>query len=335
MRGIGKAIKMTTVINRCFMRFDDRAERITAEQVAKTFVSVGPLLDLLSSRNHQVIYGRRGTGKTHALRYFQSICQSTGDLAIYIDAQNLGSNGSIYNDGQLPLGERATRLLIDVCGALHHSLLDLVTDPGNGYDLSIAVPILDRFADSLLETRVLGSIEIEEQAEARQSKFSGFELAAQISRSPSSTAGSTSNHSSETGESMRTTFSGQDESWIDFQFFSRRVREVAEFISPKRLWVLVDEWATVPRELQPYLADLLRRAFFNIGNITLKVAAIEHRASFRIDKSDGGYIGFELGADINAAINLDDYLVVENNEERAKVFFKVLFLVTPLQSRLS
>jgi Cdc6-like AAA superfamily ATPase len=53
-------------INRCFMRFQDRAERIDTRQIAETFVSVGPLLDVLESRNNQIMYGRRGTGKTHA-----------------------------------------------------------------------------------------------------------------------------------------------------------------------------------------------------------------------------------------------------------------------------
>jgi hypothetical protein len=50
-------------INRCFMRFSDRAERVDAKQIAETFVSVGPLLDVLGAANNQLLYGRRGTGK--------------------------------------------------------------------------------------------------------------------------------------------------------------------------------------------------------------------------------------------------------------------------------
>jgi len=69
-------------LNRCFMRFEDRAERIDARQIAETFVAVGPLLDVLESRNNQIMYGRRGTGKTHALKYFASDRKKSGDLAI-------------------------------------------------------------------------------------------------------------------------------------------------------------------------------------------------------------------------------------------------------------
>ena len=40
-------------VNRCFMRFSDRAERIDSQEIAETFVSVGPLLDVLDSTNNR------------------------------------------------------------------------------------------------------------------------------------------------------------------------------------------------------------------------------------------------------------------------------------------
>lgn len=147
--------------NRCFMRFRDRAERITSEQVAETFVSVGPLMDVLESHNNQIMYGRRGTGKTHALRYFANQRMKAGDIAIYIDCQNLGSNGSIYNDNSIDIPERASRLLVDVCTAIHSELLEVFTDPRSKWDLSRAAPVLDAFIDRALETRVEGQVEQE------------------------------------------------------------------------------------------------------------------------------------------------------------------------------
>lgn len=313
---------MTTDLNRCFMRFEDRAERITAEQIASTFVSVGPIMDVLSSRNHQVIYGRRGTGKTHALRYLQSSKQTAGDLAIYIDAQNIGSNGSIYNDGNLPIGERATRLLIDFCSEIHEAILEKVTEPETIWDLSTVTPILDGFLESLLETRVVGTVEMQEEATQARTNSDGANISIGLNGSPSSEIGAKTEQSQSSGQRTFGKVSGSEESWIDFSFFSRQIRQLAAALSPSRVWILVDEWSTVPGELQPHPADMLRRAFFNVPNVSLKIAAIEHRATFKISKSDGGYIGVELGADINAAVNLDDYLVVENNEDRAVTFFR-------------
>ena len=124
-------------INRCFIRFEDRAERIDTRQIAETFVSVGPLLDVPESRNNQIMYGRRGTGKTHALKYFATHREKAGDLAIYVDCANIGSNQSIYdNKDDLPVSERATRLLIDVCSAMRWDFLDAFSDPSSEWSLS-------------------------------------------------------------------------------------------------------------------------------------------------------------------------------------------------------
>jgi hypothetical protein len=74
------------------------------------------------------------------------------------------------------------------------------------------------------------------------------------------------------------------------------------------------------------LADLLRRTLFNIPNVSGKIAAIKHRSRFKLDRESGQYIGFELGADITSSLNLDDYMVVENSEERAENFFGSLVI---------
>ncbi|MDB5508430.1 MAG: hypothetical protein JWL93_899 [Hyphomicrobiales bacterium] len=309
-------------VNRCFMRFSDRAERITAKQVAETFVSVGPLMDLLDSRNNQIMYGRRGTGKTHALRYFQSIKNAAGDLAIYIDAQNIGSNGSIYNDTTIPVSERAARLLVDVCSAIHHELLEIFTNPKNGWDLVEASAVLDAFVDGFTETRVIGSTEQEHGNKITGTNKSTAAAALKVASQVSGELSFKNDISIQKEDSSRQKDSGTEETWIDFTFFTRCIRKLAAFVGQKRLWILLDEWTTIPFEIQPYLADLLRRATFSIPNITVKIAAIEHRSNFKLDRPDASYIGFELGADISAAINLDDYLVIDNDETRAKEFFR-------------
>ncbi|MGN6486303.1 MAG: ORC-CDC6 family AAA ATPase [Devosia sp.] len=304
------------------MRFNDRAERISARQIAETFVSVGPVLDILDAHNNQIVYGRRGTGKTHALRYFQGKKNEHGDLAIYIDAQNIGSNGSIYGDTTLPVSERATRLLVDICSAIHHELLEIFTDPNRGWDLATAAPYMNGFVDSFTETRVEGTHETEQEAAKDFSFTETATLEARFALDGHLGASSGRERSEASHEGTKVRISGTEISWIDFSFFSRAIRRLANYGAPKRLWVLIDEWTTVPAEIQPYLADLIRRAMFSVPNISVKIAAIEHRAEFKVDRQDGSYIGFEVGADISAALNLDDYLVIDNDEERAQRFFR-------------
>jgi Cdc6-like AAA superfamily ATPase len=55
-------------VHNTLIGFTKRAERATEESLVATFVDSAPLFTLLSTDNNQVIYGRRGTGKTHALK---------------------------------------------------------------------------------------------------------------------------------------------------------------------------------------------------------------------------------------------------------------------------
>jgi hypothetical protein len=68
----------------------------------------------------------------------------------------------------------------------------------------------------------------------------------------------------------------------------------------------------------------MRRTVLPISALTLKIAAIEHRSNFSILKGTGDYIGLELGADIAADLNLDDFLVFDNNQAKSTAFFKTL-----------
>jgi Cdc6-like AAA superfamily ATPase len=110
---------MNDAINKAFIGFAKRAEKIDKESLVESFVNVGPLIDVLSTIDNQVLYGRRGTGKTHALVYLAESVKRKGDLSVYLDLRTIGSTGGIYSDQQIPIAERATRLLMDTLGSLH------------------------------------------------------------------------------------------------------------------------------------------------------------------------------------------------------------------------
>ncbi|HZN14227.1 MAG TPA: hypothetical protein VFB78_08175 [Acidimicrobiales bacterium] len=63
---------------------------------------------------------------------------------------------------------------------------------------------------------------------------------------------------------------------------------------------------------------------FPLAGVTVKLAAIEQQSVFRAALDDGNVIGIELGADVTANVNLDDFMVFEQNEDRARVFFRDL-----------
>lgn len=311
---------MSELINTAILRLSRRAESYDREHLVSTFVDAGPLFTMLSNPDHQILYGRRGTGKTHALSFLANHVESQGDIAIQIDMRTVGSSGGIYSDPSLPLSERATRLLIDTLAYLHDQLLTVVLTDERNFDLSLIGPILDRFADSIAQVSVVGTVVDEETRENKTSAQDGISIGYNSGLSLQLSS-SDQNEESTQIKRVRT---GTERFRLHFGTVRTHLSQIVSQIAPKRIWVLLDEWSEVPLDLQPYLADLLRRTLFTIQGTSVKIAAIEQRCEFRIEHDSGGYVGIELGADAANSLNLDEYMVFDNNSEQAKNFFSQL-----------
>src|SRR5262245_6383395 len=88
------------------MQIPRRAERQSHHTFRGTFVEIGPLFSTLKRPEHQVMYGRRGTGKTHALGNLQSYLEQQNICVIYLDMRTVGSAGGIYSDPREPVATR-------------------------------------------------------------------------------------------------------------------------------------------------------------------------------------------------------------------------------------
>ena len=308
-------------INAAFLGIQRRAEAVDRQTLVETFVDVGALFAVLSSRDHQIVYGRRGTGKTHALLYAAEQAKRNGAIPIYIDLRYIGSSGGLYSDTNLPITQRATRLVLDVLGSIHEVLLTFVVDAG--LDLEAFGPVLDKLAAAATEVQVVGDIQVEtkdansSEAEESQSHKLGFESKPVIALE------ACGNFKSSANSEMRVSRTGTPTFRVHFGNISNALREIVSVATPSRILIILDEWSTVPLDLQPYLADLIRRAIFPIPGITIKIAAIEQRTSFKIGPHVD-YTGIEIGADASADVDLDDYMVFDNNAAKAVDFFQEL-----------
>jgi hypothetical protein len=94
-----------------------------------------------------------------------------------------------------------------------------------------------------------------------------------------------------------------------------------DVVAPAQIWLLLDEWSSIPLELQPFLADMLRRNMFTARGFVVKIGAIERRSNFAITGSSGDYIGIELGADTSASLDIDKYLFFDNERTAVEEFF--------------
>ncbi|MBB5232585.1 hypothetical protein [Deinococcus budaensis] len=318
---------MPNEVNTALARLVRRAEQADSALLVDTFVDGGLLGDILMSPDHQIIYGRRGTGKTHALTYLADRISKSGDLPLLIDLRTIGSNGGIYSNNKLSQSERVSQLLVDVGNEIYHKLQDVLLNNDlldSDQKFEKAVRLLEDLANGLEQIKVEGDIESEVSKEAVDSRSSQQGLTVSASQNPSATLNSSDTLASSSKSNEKHLSKGKARLRIHFGSISNPLEGILTLVD-KRLYVLLDEWSVIPEDLQPYPSDMLKRTILSIRKVTLKIAAIEQRANFRESIGDSSYIGFELGADISADVNLDDFMVFDNDAEKSKEFFKDLF----------
>lgn len=318
MEQVDLAAVHTTLIG-----FTKRAEKATEASLVASYVDSAPLFTLLSTENNQIIFGRRGTGKTHALKVLSDhISQERGEIPVFIDMRTVGSNGSIYHDQSRSLAERASVLLTDAISSILNEFysISLIFIDGHPHPEEVTRR-LDTLQQAISTVRINGDVG-EETTSGSKDKLSSSEKAS-MSIWPTPSLQSELGRAADTEVSAQqvTKRSGREAVHLNFGTIAGALADMVAILGGKRVWFLVDEWSEVPIDLQPYLADLFRRCILPINSLTVKIAAIEHRTNFAILRDRGEYIGMELGADVSADLNLDDFLVFDNSQTKAVEFF--------------
>lgn len=312
-------------INRAFIGIPKRAESRQSDHLRDTFVDSGVSAALLTT-DHEVLYGRRGTGKTHALRYLETQLRDSGDVVVYLDLRTIGSPEGLFGEVQVGAEQRVARLLVDLLGQVHEELLtaaiyddDLITD-------ATFVDSLDSLLEAITSVRVEGTIEVDEQATVARSTRAGAKLEVDVLKPTVTAAVDASDDASSTTQ-RRVRREGQERFRLVFGDVARALRRIADSLSAKRIWLLLDEWTSVPTPDQPLLGEFLVRCVLPLQRqFTVKIGAIEQQSQFRKHWDTGQTVGIELGADISATLNLDEFMVFEQNEDRARDFFQGLFV---------
>lgn len=313
-----------SVLNKALNRIPKRAEQRHADQLRATFVDSG-VSALLEAPDHQVLYGRRGTGKTHAMRYLEGHVNGIGSLAIYVDLRTVGSADGLFGGPAALPTERAGKLVVDLLGQVHDSLIAFAVENDDLIADTAFISKLDALAIAITTVRIGGDVEVEQQGEQSSSRSRSATLSASLSKSPSIglTAGAVSGETSR--EVLREVRRGPETVSLNFSEVARALRDLATALGVRRVWILLDEWTSLPADIQPYVGEFLVRCVLPLQQITVKIAAIEQQSSFRARLDDGQTIGVELGADVTANVDLDEFMVFEQDEERSRAFFQGLF----------
>lgn len=318
----------TKILLAALQELQKRAELVNEDDVLDTYVNIDSLTNALAARDNGIIYGRRGTGKTHALKYIAQTERDKGNRVVYIDMeQDVGSTEGRYADPNINVGERATRLVVDVLGLVHGQMLEDALTKGTNVQIEILDGMLEHFREVLVAQEVG-----REDTRARRSAegtTTNFGLSSQIGEAPTIDLnfGSSDETTRETGR--KTWQTGVVRHRIHFGGVTGFMRQAIEADDAKRFWLLIDEWSGIPIELQPYLAEMLRKLFFGIAKVSVRIAAIPHRSEWRIAGERGSYLGAEVGAELFPLLDLDEFVVfpARNREEQSKrslTFFRAL-----------
>lgn len=314
----------TIDVLRALQEVEKRAERVSDEHVVATYVDAGSLVNALATRDNGVVFGRRGTGKTHALKYLAETQREKGSFVVYIDMeQDTGSTEGRYADPSLSIAERATRLVVDVLSIIYDRLLEDAFAGRINTPIDVLESALDHFGEVLVVEEA--EREITGGTETLGSDDIGFSV------SPSSVgikAGASSSDRRTSGEKVRVT--GAVRHRIHFGAVGDVLKRVVKEHEADRCWIIFDEWSGVPLDLQPYLGQMLRRLFFGLPKVTVRIASIPHRTQWRVmGSAPGDYVGLEVGAELFPLLDLDEFVVFParsraEQTERSTSFFKNL-----------
>jgi hypothetical protein len=306
------------VVGKAVSRIVQRAERQQdASALERTYVDAGALSQLAND-NNQILYGRRGTGKSHVLRILGILAsREPAQAFVYLDLRSLGS-AQLMTDRSRSLTTRSVGVFRDLIYGIQSELLDWATDPSRpnpGLGLE-EVSLLGEAVKGL--TNAVSEREITAERQASSTNRAGVDLRAGLS---GLSLGVNASDERASTDKMTEHYHQIYEDTIVFSAVSFHLDKALRALGISRLLLLLDEWIALPLDVQPYVAEFLRRTILHSHLYTIKIASLEYASQFSISSHESPRIGFELGGDIIANVDLDDYYVYERAPDRATTIF--------------
>jgi hypothetical protein len=306
--------KVSKAVSSIAKHAEDQQHSSLLEQ---TYVDAGALLQI-SNRNSQIVQGRRGTGKSHLLRVASAAFdREPRQATVYLDVRRLGS-AQLMTDPSQPLKVRCVTLFRDLLSAIQECLLDLAVNQ----EESDGLEAVSAFADVVLAR----STQVSERkitSERSDSRKSGFSMNANVGPGKTQLGGGLSGEDVVSGKQTEA-YTEVLSDTVVFAEVGRSLETAVAVLGIDLLTVLIDEWATIPLDVQPYMAEFLKRTVLPSSRLAVKIAVLEHRTRFWVKTATGDRVGLEVGGDISGGVDLDDYYVYDRSPRHVTTIFSEL-----------
>ncbi|SFI24268.1 hypothetical protein SAMN05192551_10989 [Tindallia magadiensis] len=295
-----------------------RAENIDNSNYVELYA--GEEINKINNIKNQIIYGRRGTGKTHLLKALQETLVESFDkeayLPIYIDLRKLLP---LISDSENNPTYYAVIMFKYIIQEIIDSIIENISFicKLNEWEEKVFVGKIRTEVTELLKDlnyefngysiKKIGDIQLSEEETKR---LSG---SLKLSLNPEG--------SLDAKKQSHKTVTSQETKYISFAEISNIVSKLPLKFHITRVFCLLDEWSEIPINVQPYLAELLKRGFIT-SKYTFKIAAITTRAKVGF-KTENKYLGMEDGGDV-FGFPLDNRYVFEINKQTTRDFFNEL-----------
>lgn len=289
-----------------------------------------PFLHALRTPKDQIIYGRRGAGKTHLSRrlaeeYMPEDFENHRTIAVQIDASGFAAGA--YGPESIPqiaaldiFGQLIKRVANEVHTFLTKRLDPTLFERAFGTGKARQLTAAGQHASRLSRLVEAGEVHFLPMGEASQTTKSLRETATDVGARASANltdpqsfgiqlGASVSGRRTTSQADLRTiTISGR--LYLPFTEIARVLRVLLDSILTKYLVIIIDEWSTIDFDVQPYLAQLLKRmrqgAPSSGSLVQFKLGCIPTRTQLSTRRPDSPIpIGLEEGDDIFPDVDLD------------------------------
>lgn len=300
-----------------------RAERNESESFLEIYADK-KVINRLKNHNNQIIYGRRGSGKTHLLLALaEALVEESSSkkvIPVYIDLRKL-----LPLITEIDSSKEETSILI-FQQIINDILQRLIRNLKFIFDIKEfgTKKLLEHVKEDKLKEisqklniefdgrkiRKLGAVEFNEE---EISKIAG---SLSLSKNFSLNADGL--------KQLKKFESDQYIKYVSFSEISRYLNELLIALNDVKIVCLLDEWSELPIRLQPYISELLKRTFI-ASNYTFKIAAIPYRSNFRDSSDESNKIGLEEGGDI-FPLSLDNRYIFETDKSGTRDFYNELLV---------
>lgn len=321
-RALKEGILHDETLMKAVSRILQRSERQQdLQKIIGSFVDPGIIVQL-SNLNDQIMYGRRGTGKTHVLKVLASqLIEDPLNVVLYLDARTLGSTLQ-FSDPSVPLKQRCLALFRDILGEIYNALLDhIVNCQSSSSDPDFEkLQQLGKVMTEPVSFYTVEGITSRSLDKASGQKSIGLEIGSHADFGLSAKA----EEQRQSEEEKTTSYRAEHEDKVVFSALRSLLQDLLKS-TKARLFILLDEWSSIPLDVQPFLAEFAKRAFLPSPDVILKIASLEYRSNFG-EHLPSGMLGFELGSDISASLDIDEYYVYDRNPDLvSEIFGHILF----------